>query len=338
MSELKAPDIEVGDRVVDANPKGAPSAMRIADVPGTRADEFYIAAIDKTVAKENSDYPADDPVVGVIYENDLEAEDAEQAARDGTDATVYHYPASRTKPVSEDWQPTVGARRSSGRREREETFGEHEDAVGRFVEDLRRALSEPEAVAEETLDMLAVNEAAGVENAEHVMQDMTSPGGNIVLPRPVDDPPQTRGECQYSQNDRYRPGDDDAMCCWECSNRSHNRPEKFERQDSAGEVCNRNDQSAWKLRDSVMKNIDLSGLPDGLRRTYDGDSRRLVRDISALRSHEPDRIRKAALRMAYRPHLEDVEEYNYNRALALLRDRGVAAELPIIGDNGGGSQ
>lgn len=327
MSELEAPTIELGDRLIDSDPKGAPSALRAIGVPETRADEFYISAIGKTVAAVN-DCPADDPVVGVVFEGDQNDENA----------TVYHYPASRLEPVSEDWEPPASSSRSSGRQEREEIFGGHEDAVDSFIADLRRALSGPEAAAKEILDMLAVDEEAPVTNAEVVMVDVASPGAHAIRPRPEDDGPQTRGECRHSRDDTYRPEDDDAMCCWECSNRSHNRPEKFKRGDSAGETCSRGGQSAWKLREAVVKAIDLSELPDGFAQTYAGDRRRLVRDISALRSGDEDRIRKAALRMAYRPHLGDVEEYNYSRASALLRDRGVAAELPIIGDNGGDSQ
>jgi hypothetical protein len=64
---------------------------------------------------------------------------------------------------------------------------------------------------------------------------------------------------------------------------------------------------------------------------------RALRDLAALRSGDDGRIRRAALRLAYRPHLDDVEDYNYQRALALLRDRGVAADLPIVGAGGDGA-
>ena len=349
MSALTTADMTLGDRVVDASPSGAPSPMRVVDLPETTAEEHYIEAIGQTVAKVNDDYPADDSVVGVVFESSLrddwsekspaDAKQAAEAVRTSGNVTVYHFPASRTNPVSEDWQPTRGASRSSSKRERAKTFEGHEGAVSMFVQDLRRALSEPEDAAGDLLDAMSVDaEVAGVENAERVMIDMASPNANVVSPRSTDDTPRTRGECGHSRNDKYRPENDNAMCCWECSNRPHNRPEKFERQDPAGTACSGKAQSPWKLRESVVKNIDLSGLPDGLQQTYGEDSRRLLRDITALRSGDEDRIRKAALRLAYRPHLGAVEEYNYHRTVALLRDRGVAAELPIIGDNGGDSQ
>src|SRR5699024_2421244 len=206
-------DVEVGDRAVDSNPKGAPSAMRVVDVPGTRADEYHIEAIGKTVAAVN-DCPADDPVIGIVFEGEQNDENA----------TVYHYPLSRIEPISEDWEPPAGSSRPSGRQEREEIFGEHSDAVDSFIADLRRALSEPEAAAKEILHMLAVDEEVRVTNAEVVMVDMASPGAHAIRPRSGDDTPQTRGECRHSRNDKYRPEVDDAMCCWECSDRGHNRP------------------------------------------------------------------------------------------------------------------
>ena len=323
-------DFEVGDRVIDTAPKnGQSSAMRVADIPGTTAKDHYIPATGSTVAEENPDEPEDAPVIGVKFESG---------------GAIYHYPASRLEPVSEDWEAPDGADKTSGRREREQVFGDHSEAVEAFIQDARRAFTEPAVVGEELLDLLTVGPPASetVLHAESAMIDVATPGANRVDPKPKGSGPETRGECQYSRDDSYRPDDDDAICCWECSNRPHNRPEKFSRDDPAGTQCHQHGREPWKLRNAVIKSVDLSGLPENVREAYEGNQRGLLYDIAALRSDDEDDIRRTALSVAYRPHLGDVEEYNYHRALALLRDHGVAQELPIIGDgsyeNGGGGQ
>lgn len=314
---------EVGDRVVDSDPKGAPSAMRAVDVLETRSDEFRIEAIEKTVAAVN-DCPADDPVVGVVFE----------ANQNDENATVYHYPASRLEPISEDWEPPAGSSRSSGRQEREQVFGDHSESVEAFIQDARRTFTEPAVVGEGVLDMLAVGPPASgtVLYAESVMADIASPGANRIDPKAKDDNPETRGECQHSRDDSYRPANDEAMCCWECSNRSHNRPEKFAEGDPAGQACSRFGRDPWQLRNTVIKSVDMSGLPENVREAYEGNRRGLLSDIAALRSDDEDDIRRAALRVAYGPHLGDVEKYNHHRAAALLRDHGVDTDALFSGE------
>lgn len=321
---VSATSFEVGDRVIDADPKnGPPSAMRVADIPGTTAQDHYIPAIETTVAAENPDEPEDAPVIGVEFESG---------------GPVYHYPASRLEPVSEDWEPTADAGQSGGQREREQIFGDHEEAVGIFIQDARRAFSKPAAVGEDALDRLAVGPPASetVLYAESVMADIASPGANRVDPKAQDDEPETRGECQYSRDDRYRPEDDKAICCWECSDRPNNRPEKFSEGDSAGPACSQFGRDPWQLRNAVIRSVDLSDLPDAIQGAYEGDQRGLLSDIAALRSGDEDDIRRAALRMAYEPHLGDVEEYNHNRAAALLRDHGVDTDALFSGDDSQG--
>jgi hypothetical protein len=340
--------LAVGERVVDGDQSERErTAARVVDLPDATAAEFRIDAIDATVAAVNPEHPPDDPVVGVAFEPDLdrhapgwsagasEGGGAELDGRlDGGDATVYHYPASRLERVPETWEPAESAReRSSGEREREELFGEHPDGVERFEDAARRLFGDPEGEAERLAAALDVGPVAAdrIENADAVLADLTTPGESVA-PRTASVPPRTRDECAHTRSDRYRPEDDDALVCWECSTRPHNRPEKFDAEDPAGPECGRGSPPAAKLRSVVATNVDASALPDSVREAYVDDPHRLLRNLAALRSRDADRIRRTALRMAYRFHLEDVEAYNYGRALALLRDRGVAAELPIIGD------
>ena len=340
----------IGTRVFETDPDdddgetaNLAAPMRATDLPDENADEFYIEAIHNTVWAVNRDCPKDDDVVGTAYESQM-PNPANEPGEPGN-ATVYHYPTS--KLVSEGaldlpMEIPIGGF-SSGKREREQVFGEHPDAVEGFIQDARRAFTEPADAAEDLLGLLAVGLPASetVLGAESVMADIASPGANQIDPKAQDDDPETRGECQHSRDDSYRPEDDEAMCCWECSNRPHNRPEKFSTDDPAGPTCSQFGRDPWKLRNAVIKSVDLSGLPENVREAYDGDQRGLLSDIAALRSDDEDDIRRAALRMAYRPHLGDVEEYNHNRTLALLRDHGAAQELPIIGDGsyeaGGGA-
>lgn len=342
------PALAAGDRVIDGDqPDGERSPIRVLERTGDRADEHEIDAIpgSPTVADVNGEHPADDPVIAVAFERALDRHilgwrdlpDEELAERVGeTSITTYSYPESRLEPVTEGWEPPGGDSRSSGRRERDRVFGDHLEAVEAFCRAARRLFAEPAREADRLAADLSVDERAfaAVANAEAVLDDLASPGEESVEPRAGETAPKTRGECEFTRDDRYQPENDDAIVCWECSTRFHNRPEKFERDDPAGEVCGRRSAPGWKLKILVGQNLDLSDLPEGVQEAYADDHRRLLSNLAALRSGDDDRIRKAALRLAYKPHLEDVEEYNYQRAVALLRDRGVAAELPIVGEGG----
>jgi hypothetical protein len=336
------------ERVLDCEqPEGERVPIRVLERTGDRADEHEIEAIpgSPTVNAVSDGYPADDSVIAVAFERGLERHipgwhdlSADELATrvDEADVTTYSYTESRLESIGEDWEPPGGDGRSSGRRERDAIFGDHDEAIERFCRDARRAFTEPAAAADGLAGMLSVEDRAfaSVVNAEAVLEDLASPGEPGVTPRGTETPPETRGECAGTRDDRYRPENDDALACWECSTRPHNRPEKFERDDPAGPECAAQATPEWELRGAVARHVDLSDLPDAVREAYAGDPRRLLRALAALRSGDDDRIRKAALRLAYRPHLDDVEEYNYNRALALLRDHGVAAGLPIIGEGG----
>ena len=343
-------DLDAGDRVADGDqPVDKRTPIRVLERTGDRADEHEIEAIpgSPTVAAVNDDHPAADEVIAVVFENALDRhlpewcdppDDELAASVDDADITIYSFPESRLERISEDWGPSSDGR-SSGRREREAIFGDHPEAVEAFCRDARRAFTDPASVADDLAGMLSVDDRAFafVSNAEAVLDALASPSEESVAPRGTETPPETRGECPATRDDRYRPDNDDAIVCWECSTRTNNRPEKFERDDPAGPECGAQTTPEWELRAVVVQHVDLSDLPEAVRKTYAGGAQRLLRDLAALRSGDDGRIRRAALRLAYRPHLDDVEDYNYQRALALLRDRGVAADLPIIGAGGDGA-
>ena len=343
-------NLDAADRVADGDqPIAERTPIRVLERTGDRADEHEIEAIpgSPTVSDVNDDHPAADEVITVVFENALDRHlpdwrdlpGDELAARvDEADITVYSYCESRLELVTEDWEPSSDGR-SSGRREREAIFGDHPEAVEAFCRDAQRAFTDPASVADDLAGMLSVDDRAFafVANAEAVLDALASPSEESVAPRGTETPPETRGECPATRDDRYRPDNDDAIVCWECSTRANDRPEKFERDDTAGSECGAQMIPEWELRAVVVQHVDLSDLPEAVRKTYAGGAQRLLRDLAALRSGDDGRIRRAALRLAYRPHLDDVEDYNYQRALALLRDRGVAADLPIVGAGGDGA-
>jgi NADH:ubiquinone oxidoreductase subunit len=82
--------VTAGDRVRDRKrPIDTGTVLAVRDVP---AREYYVESIDTTVADDNPDYPANDPVVEVVW-TDL-GDDADLAAA-RAEHTVYHFPISR---------------------------------------------------------------------------------------------------------------------------------------------------------------------------------------------------------------------------------------------------
>jgi hypothetical protein len=82
--------VEAGEQVRDRkHPDETGTVLAVCDVP---ASEYHVDAIDKTVADDNTDYPATDPVVELVW-SDLGDDSALADARDAH--TVYHFPLSR---------------------------------------------------------------------------------------------------------------------------------------------------------------------------------------------------------------------------------------------------
>lgn len=82
--------VEAGAGVRDRkHPDETGTVLAVRDIP---ADEYHVDAIDTTVAADNEDYPASDPVVELVW-SALGDDPVFAAARDAH--TVYHFPLSR---------------------------------------------------------------------------------------------------------------------------------------------------------------------------------------------------------------------------------------------------
>jgi hypothetical protein len=82
--------VAAGERVRDRkHPDETGTVLAVRDIP---ANEYHVDPIDKTVAADNEDYPASDPVVELVW-SALDDDPAFAAARDAH--TVYHFPLSR---------------------------------------------------------------------------------------------------------------------------------------------------------------------------------------------------------------------------------------------------
>jgi hypothetical protein len=151
------------------------------------------------------------------------------------------------------------------------------------------------------------------------------------LARAIDDvdlSPDDRDECRFTRDDRYRPDDDAAIVCWQC-NGGGRRPMKYRTTDPPGEDCERGRIDAGAFA-AVLDEWGADPSPAG-----EVDVRDIEWDLARLRDEDGDRVRLGAVRLAYRlSGLEASEEYNYGRATALLRDVGVAGDLPLLDASG----
>jgi hypothetical protein len=287
-------DHTVGDRVVDRDQdEEQRSAARVVGVPGISAAEHEIAAIGKTVAEANPDHPPEAAAVAIRFER----------ATGKPGGATYHYPATRLDPIAEDWEPTEAA--SKGQRERQQIIDDHPEAVEAFAAAVERLIRSPVAEGNRIADLI-----------DHYRSG-----------------PQTRGECQRTRDDSYRPDDEDAIVCWECKGGGR-RPAKYQADDPPGEQCSRDIDPETGVRAlATWRTLDdtTTLLPTA---TEEYDVRGVGSKITQLQTanDRDDRaIRLAALRVGYAATLEDVESYNHGRATALLRDIGAAADIPIIG-------
>lgn len=365
MSTLDTLSWELGERVFETKtPNGTEadlsSPRRVIDLPDATAEEFYIEAIGKTVAAANRDCPTDDAVVGVAFESGMP--DPAGDPTDHGDATVYHYPQSKLTAADAldlSMEVPIGGF-GSGQRERMDVFGSYSADLAAFERTAREIFGDPEAAADDlarafTLDPTVQEQVA---NAEAVLDDYLQPGESETEPEPGPSPPDsyirpvrktrtpdTRGDCRHTREDTYRPEDDEAVVCWQCSDKPNNRPRKFRADDTIGttfnETCKKTvvvGREAYPqvLSRTVWDNarLDTDALPQRLGEVYDTDDHWTVRGlIGRFRSGDDDRIRKAALRMSYDATLSHVEDYNYGRAAALLRDLGVDTDALFPGGN-----
>jgi len=296
--------IEIGARVVDGDqPDSERSAARVVDVTGAKASDHRIAAIGKTVAEANPDHPPEAAVVAIRFER----------ATGKPGGATYHYPATRLEAVSDEWEPAPTL--TEGQRERQQLIDENPKAVARFADVVAQLLRAP---AESAADLARVSDDADLAR---VSDD-------------ADLSPDDRGGCRFARDDRYRPDDDAAIVCWQC-NAGGSRPAKYRTRDPPGDEC----ESAQIDAGAFASVLDEWGADPAL--VGEVDVRDADRDCSRLQDEDDDRVRLGALRLAYRlSGLEASEEYNYGRATALLRDVGVAGDLPLLdaSDNRGERQ
>jgi hypothetical protein len=96
----------IGDSTRDRDDE-TPDPAIVVNTPSAPADEWTIPPIEKTVAEDNPDYPADVPVVVVVYEHILDESLPEWEREDPlpltdlNEASVQHYsfPAPRLEPA-----------------------------------------------------------------------------------------------------------------------------------------------------------------------------------------------------------------------------------------------
>lgn len=128
--------------------------------------------------------------------------------------------------------------------------------------------------------------------------------------------PSIRGNCRHTKDDTYRPNNDDAMCCWECSDKDGGRPEKFEHDDPACDQCAIFRKSGYKLKEALEEHLEIVG--GGFLVNHMKSSEMSTTELrNGLVDAEKSRSR--AIGFAFKLAFTD-EEYYYQRAEALLRD------------------
>jgi len=141
--------------------------------------------------------------------------------------------------------------------------------------------------------------------------------------------PSIRGNCRHAKDDSYRPNNDDAMCCWECSDNDGGRPEKFKHDDSACGECSIYRKSGYKLKEALEEQLEIVG--GGLLVNHMKHSDMSVAELrKGLVDAKNGRSR--AIGFAFKLAFPD-EDYYYQRAEALLRD----LDADVAKDSGPGA-
>lgn len=312
--EDERPPLDVGDRVIDRDASGTPSAARVVELADEAADEFYVPAINGTVASANPEYPRTDPVVGIKFER---GSDGRQSG------PTYHYPATRLEAVSNEWEAPEP--KSKSQREREAVIEQHRDAFEAF----RLAAEYLRDHPDETTDYF-------VRNYDPTIR------------------PQTRGECSHSRDDSYRPNTPGAIVCWRCNDGGRRPRKLLDDEvvpDSAPciKLGSRDPTDVFRgwLREDVLTDVD----PERRERQVEAATPNSAFDclISEARGVGSDHIRTrraAMLRIAYEATVGGLfdEEYNHSKTCAFLRDLGVDTNEvlpggdPYVGQTGGERQ
>lgn len=156
-----------------------------------------------------------------------------------------------------------------------------------------------------------------VENPDELREGVLRRGKNTDVEVEYGDlTPSNREGCYYSEDDDYRPEDEDAMCCWECSPEDTRKPNKFKADDAPGDTCQRGVLRKFKLKRELADTIRVGHtgmLSDEFR-----ESELSPAEITS-RLTRANGSRSQAIQLAFRVAFPD-EDYYYHRAEALLRD------------------
>ena len=156
-----------------------------------------------------------------------------------------------------------------------------------------------------------------INNGDELREALKTEGKNTdVQPEITDTTPDTRADCKHSQDDKYRSDTEGAMCCWECSPDDTRKPAKFMADDDPVKQCKRRTLRGYQLKEKLLEHIEIVG--NGVLADHFKDSEMDVDRIhSSLLS--ADKRRSRAISLAFKIAYPD-EDYNYQRAEALLRD------------------
>lgn len=292
----RAPELEIGDRVIDADADGTPSAAEVVEVTDETADNYHIDAINTTVAKANPGHPADSPVIGIRF-----------VRGDEPGGPTYHYPAARLESISDEWEPPET--KSDAQREREAAIERHERKFEAFAAAVRYLARAPEHSAEwfaKHYDPHTRPETRG--DCVHSREDSYRPntpgaiccwecngGGRRPDKFHVDDPVPPHAPCRAEGS-----------------------------RDPTGTLYQ------WfhdKVAPAIPVEQDIDRVPNP---TYTG----LRWDAVALSNADSvSRKRAAVLRIAYEATIGGVldEDYNHSRTCAYLRDLDVDTDAVLPG-------
>ena len=225
------------------------------------------------------------------------------------DATIIE----RSSDEYQEFLGDVRGGKTDGQRERERIIEEHPEAVQDFADSVQEIIEEPKTRADWIVGntTLTGTSSSRIKNRWEVLRDLLEDND----PSPKAKPIEYRGECCHARNDDYKPNDPAAKCCWECS--PGRRPKKFKARDEPLAQCSGGMRS-YQLENAVVEDIDLQYFAKPIQDEYSIYD--LKRIIAGLQSDDGTEVRKAAIKWAYMTHMAEIEEYNYQRAEAFLRD------------------
>ena len=200
----------IGETVLDRDDPDADPAI-VVNTPSAPAEEWIIPRIDKTVAKDNPDYPTDAAVAVVVYEDDLDrtfpewGHDQPIAMTDLNNAHVDHYsfPAPRLERDHSNRSTaettTNGTTEGDTNAERGKNEHEHEDEADTDEDDMETPRGETGTETTISSDALPEPSAALLALKERLEE-----GGMTVE---LDEENQTLHAEKLGQSYHLRPGE-----------------------------------------------------------------------------------------------------------------------------------